>query len=40
MLVSLTTMARMVEDDRTQIGTIKALGYRNAAVVKNICCMR
>ena len=34
MLVSLTTMARMVEDDRTQIGTIKALGYRNAAVVK------
>ena len=34
MLVSLTTMARMVEDDRTQIGTIKALGYRNAAVIK------
>lgn len=34
MLVSLTTMTRMVEDDRTQIGTIKALGYNNAAVVK------
>lgn len=34
MLVSLTTMARMVEDDRTQIGTIKALGYHNAAIVK------
>ena len=34
MLVSLTTMARMVEDDRTQIGTIKALGYGNASVMK------
>lgn len=34
MLVSLTTMTRMVEDDRTQIGTIKALGYNNAAVMK------
>ncbi len=33
MLVSLTTMTRMVEDDRSQIGTIKALGYNNAAVV-------
>ena len=26
-LVSLTTMARMVEEERTQIGTLKALGY-------------
>ena len=26
-LVSLTTMTRMVESDRTQIGTLKALGY-------------
>lgn len=34
MLVSLTTMARMVEDDRTQIGAIKALGYTNGAVMK------
>lgn len=26
-LISLTTMTRMVEDQRTQIGTLKALGY-------------
>ena len=26
-LVALTTMTRMVEEDRTQIGTLKALGY-------------
>ena len=26
-LVSLTTMTRMVEEQRTQIGTMKALGY-------------
>ena len=28
-LVSLTTMTRMVEEQRTQIGTMKALGYEN-----------
>lgn len=28
-LVSLTTMTRMVEEQRTQIGTLKALGYGN-----------
>lgn len=27
-LVSLTTMTRMVEEERTQIGTLKALGYK------------
>lgn len=26
-LISLTTMTRMVEEERTQIGTMKALGY-------------
>ena len=26
-LISLTTMTRMVEEQRTQIGTMKALGY-------------
>lgn len=32
-LVCLTTMTRMVEDQRTQIGTLKALGYSNLAVI-------
>lgn len=31
-LVSLTTMTRMVEEKRTEIGTFKALGYSNAAI--------
>ena len=31
-LVSLTTMTRMVEDDRVQIGTYKALGYSTTAI--------
>ncbi|WP_286944825.1 FtsX-like permease family protein [Acetobacterium sp. UBA5834] len=31
-LVCLTTMTRMVEEQRTQIGTLKALGYSNAAI--------
>lgn len=31
-LVSLTTMTRMVEEQRTQIGTMKALGYSKAAI--------
>ena len=26
-LISLTSMTRMVEEERTQIGTLKALGY-------------
>ena len=31
-LVSLTTMTRMVENDRTQIGTLKALGYGKMSI--------
>jgi putative ABC transport system permease protein len=31
-LVCVTTMTRMVDENRTQIGTLKALGYRNAAI--------
>lgn len=31
-LVSLTTMTRMVEEQRTQIGTLKALGYTKGAI--------
>ena len=32
-LVCLTTMTRMVEEQRTQIGTLKALGYKNSAII-------
>ena len=32
-LVCITTMNRMVEEERTQIGTLKALGYSNAAII-------
>lgn len=31
-LVALTTMTRMVEEERTQIGTLKALGYSNGSI--------
>ena len=31
-LVTLTTMTRMVEEQRTQIGTLKALGYSRGAI--------
>lgn len=31
-LVSLTTMGRMIEEKRTEIGTYKALGYKNSEV--------
>ncbi len=33
-LVSLNTMTRMVEDERTQLGTLKALGFRNREIVR------
>lgn len=33
-LISLTTMTRMVEEQRVQIGTMKALGYSNLAIMK------
>lgn len=32
-LVCITTMTRMVEEERTQIGTLKALGYSNNAII-------
>ena len=32
-LVCITTMTRMVAEERTQIGTLKALGYINAAII-------
>ena len=32
-LISLTTMTRMVEEQRTQIGTLKALGYGKFSIV-------
>ena len=32
-LISLTSMTRMVEEQRTQIGTMKALGYSKGAIV-------
>lgn len=32
-LVSLTTMTRMVEEERLQIGTLKALGYRKSTIM-------
>lgn len=32
-LVCLTTMTRMVEEQRTQIGTLKALGYSKSSIV-------
>lgn len=34
-LVSLTTMTRMVQEKRTEIGTFKALGYSRAAIVSH-----
>ena len=33
MLVCLTTMSRMVEEQRVGIGTLKALGYANASII-------
>ncbi len=33
-LISLTTMTRMVEEQRTQIGTLKALGYSRVSIAK------
>lgn len=33
-LISLTTMTRMVEEQRVQIGTLKALGYSKFAIMK------
>ena len=32
-LVCITTMTRMIDEERTQIGTLKALGYTNAEIM-------
>lgn len=33
-LVCITTMTRMIEEERTQIGTLKALGYSSNAIIR------
>ncbi|MCI1903290.1 MAG: ABC transporter permease [Enterococcaceae bacterium] len=33
-LITFTTITRMVEEDRSEIGTLKALGYRNSEISK------
>ena len=41
-LVAFTSMTRMVEEDRMQLGTLKALGYRPARIVSKYliyCCI-
>lgn len=37
-LICLTTMTRMVEENRTQIGMLKALGYGKAAIAAKYLC--
>lgn len=37
-LISLTTMTRMVEEQRTQIGTMKALGYGKISIASKYLC--
>ena len=32
-LISLTSMTRMIEEERTEIGTLKALGYTNIQII-------
>lgn len=32
-LVCITTMTRMIDEERTQIGTLKALGYNNSEII-------
>ena len=32
-MVCITTMTRMIDEERTQIGTLKALGYSNRAII-------
>ena len=38
-LVALTTMTRMVEDDRVLIGTLKALGYSKGRIASRYLCL-
>ena len=35
-LVCLTTMTRMVDEQRVNIGTLKALGYSKGSIAKNL----
>lgn len=37
-LICLTTMTRMVEEERTQIGTLKALGYSKLSIAAKYLC--
>ncbi len=37
-LVCITTMTRMVEEERMQIGTMKALGYSNFSIISKYLC--
>lgn len=37
-LICLTTMTRMVEEERTQIGTLKALGYSKPSIAAKYLC--
>ena len=37
-LISLTTMTRMVEEQRIQIGTLKALGYKKRSIAAKYIC--
>ena len=37
-LICLTTMTRMVEEERTQIGTLKALGYSKRSIAAKYLC--
>lgn len=37
-LISLTTMTRMIEEQRVQIGTLKALGYSKRAIMMKYIC--
>lgn len=37
-LISLTTMTRMVEEERVQIGTLKALGYGKGSIASKYLC--
>lgn len=33
-LVCITTLTKMVDEERTQIGVLKAMGYRNSAIIR------
>ena len=39
-LITFTTMTRMVEENRREIGTLKALGYTKVEIAKNMQSMQ